>query len=109
MRCNILDKIDRVSAGEGIAGGGDVLSSGEKFVAVKGFGRRVALKGSHYERRALRKLDSELHPGHCGYEPHALTDCKRVPPVGDTLLSLPCLHLGIPPAQMSPMTGPQNT
>ncbi len=39
------------------------------MVAVQGFGRPVAPKGTQYKMIfPLRKVDEELHPGHCGYE-----------------------------------------
>ena len=52
---NILDQIERISTGistgEGVGGKGNNLSSGYNWWRC-----------------------SDLNPGHCGYEPHALTD-----------------------------------
>ena len=51
----ILDEIEGISTGistrEGNEGGGDNLSSGNNWWRCR-----------------------DLNPGHCGYEPHALTD-----------------------------------
>ena len=48
---SIVDEIDRISTGEGFGGKGNDLSSGYNWWRCR-----------------------DLNPGHCGYEPHALTD-----------------------------------